>query len=90
MVRAWCASNRRLPVVQSLPSAEISRTNDGRMILTAQQPARGNALTCGDVVELRGVEPRTSSMRTKRATNCATAPSASSSLSDQQRPELSR
>jgi site-specific DNA recombinase len=27
------------------------------------------------LVELRGVEPRTSSMRTKRATNCATAPS---------------
>lgn len=26
------------------------------------------------VVELRGIEPRTSSMRTKRATNCATAP----------------
>ena len=25
-------------------------------------------------VELRGIEPRTSSMRTKRATNCATAP----------------
>src|SRR3954467_9092581 len=31
---------------------------------------------CGFSVELRGVEPRTSSMRTKRATNCATAPSA--------------
>ena len=31
-------------------------------------------LTCGNVVELRGIEPRTSSMRTKRATNCATAP----------------
>jgi len=27
------------------------------------------------MVELRGIEPRTSSMRTKRATNCATAPS---------------
>ncbi len=26
------------------------------------------------MVELRGIEPRTSSMRTKRATNCATAP----------------
>jgi site-specific DNA recombinase len=28
----------------------------------------------GAVVELRGVEPLTSSMRTRRATNCATAP----------------
>ena len=27
-----------------------------------------------NLVELRGIEPRTSSMRTKRATNCATAP----------------
>ena len=26
------------------------------------------------LVELRGIEPLTSSMRTKRATNCATAP----------------
>src|SRR5206468_3958847 len=28
------------------------------------------------LVELRGIEPLTSSMRTKRATNCATAPGA--------------
>src|SRR4051812_37712351 len=38
------------------------------------------------LVELRGVEPRTSSMRTKRATNCATAPSASPRLADQRWP----
>jgi hypothetical protein len=27
-----------------------------------------------DLVELRGIEPRTFSLRTRRATNCATAP----------------
>ena len=32
------------------------------------------AFDLGKWVELRGIEPRTSSMRTKRATNCATAP----------------
>ncbi len=31
-------------------------------------------VTCENWVELRGIEPLTSSMRTKRATNCATAP----------------
>jgi site-specific DNA recombinase len=35
------------------------------------------------MVELRGVEPRTSSMRTKRATNCATAPDAAPRVADQ-------
>ena len=33
-----------------------------------------NPLTCENMVELQGIEPWTSSMRTKRATNCATAP----------------
>jgi hypothetical protein len=33
---------------------------------------RGSNVVC--LVELRGIEPRTSSLRTKRATNCATAP----------------
>jgi hypothetical protein len=32
------------------------------------------ALTCANVVELRGFEPLTYSMRTSRATNCAIAP----------------
>ena len=31
-------------------------------------------LTCTNSVELRGIEPLTFSMRTRRATNCATAP----------------
>src|SRR6059058_3323138 len=48
------------------------------MILDDQPAEAEIALTCAFMVELRGVEPRTSSMRTKRATNCATAPSASS------------
>jgi hypothetical protein len=40
-------------------------------------PKRGHPLYCGrplNRVELRGVEPLTYSMRTSRATNCATAP----------------
>ena len=32
------------------------------------------ALTCSNLVELRGFEPLTYSMRTSRATNCAIAP----------------
>ena len=34
-----------------------------------------------DSVDLRGFEPLTSSMRTRRATNCATGPDNSSTLS---------
>ena len=34
----------------------------------------GHGSNKGAVVELRGIEPLTSSMRTRRATNCATAP----------------
>ncbi len=47
------------------------------------------AFHCTNVVELQGIEPWTSSMRTKRATNCATAPNAdlSANLGEQyQRP----
>jgi len=36
--------------------------------------ARAQGSSKAEMVELRGIEPRTSSMRTKRATNCATAP----------------
>src|SRR5450755_3814142 len=46
--------------------------NAGKGMLLLADALR--SLTCGNVVELRGIEPRTSSMRTKRATNCATAP----------------
>src|SRR6185312_10894861 len=39
-------------------------------------PTHRNRRSCGPVrvVELRGIEPLTYSMRTSRATNCATAP----------------
>jgi hypothetical protein len=42
--------------------------------LSQQGPDSNVRIGAFDVVELRGIEPRTSSMRTKRATNCATAP----------------
>jgi hypothetical protein len=42
---------------------------------TAKVPYRTVCtLTCQNVVELRGFEPLTYSMRTSRATNCAIAP----------------
>ena len=39
-----------------------------------------------DLVDLRGFEPLTSSMRTRRATNCATGPETSTTLSRHARP----
>ena len=39
-----------------------------------------STLTCSQIVELRGIEPLTYSMRTSRATNCAIAPGAGSRL----------
>lgn len=39
-----------------------------------------------DLVDLRGFEPLTSSMRTRRATNCATGPETSTTLSRRTRP----
>ena len=46
-----------------------------KLLRTAQVPYdRVPALSCSNVVELRGIEPLTFSMRTRRATNCAIAP----------------
>jgi Phage integrase family len=47
----------------------VGRRCSGGWLATLHKP-----LTSGNVVELQGIEPWTSSMRTKRATNCATAP----------------
>ncbi len=40
----------------------------------AEEALSPDGVSASSVVELRGIEPLTSSMRTKRATNCATAP----------------
>jgi hypothetical protein len=46
--------------------------------MTREKPRLGRGITAGEtgfrVVELRGFEPLTFSLRTRRATNCATAP----------------
>ena len=44
-----------------------------------RRPSGGRGAACG--VDLRGFEPLTSSMRTRRATNCATGPDNSTTLS---------
>lgn len=58
------------------PSDAIQRPN-GPLPADMQNPGhvdRGRGLNIHTLVELRGIEPLTSSMRTRRATNCATAP----------------
>jgi hypothetical protein len=53
--------------------AAIQTTADA--LRTAKVPQHTvRALTCSILVELRGFEPLTYSMRTSRATNCAIAP----------------
>ena len=57
-----------------LPRGETPR-NDVEPSLTGIYSAAG--LSTDSMVELRGIEPLTFSMRTRRATNCATAPGTS-------------
>lgn len=52
---------------------------------TKKAPA-GRRPSRGVLVDLRGFEPLTSSMRTRRATNCATGPETSTTLSRRTRP----
>jgi len=59
----------------SAPRDAASGISAGAVLL--ERIACGLGSSKATMVELRGIEPRTSSMRTKRATNCATAPSRS-------------
>ena len=49
--------------------------------LPADTAPKGTVRTMTNLVELRGIEPLTFSMRTRRATNCATAPWSGESIS---------
>ncbi len=59
------------------PGESVNPARIGRN--TKKAPSRGRGPLS---VELRGIEPLTSSMRTKRATNCATAPNHGPSFPD--------
>ena len=63
--------------VKHLPGRHTWAITPGNDWQLDWQPVSGGATNLSALVravELRGIEPRTSSMRTKRATNCATAP----------------
>ncbi len=72
----------QVPVTQRRAARAHTRRTDGGQIggpthrRTDPQRQQRAALTDGpSMVELRGIEPLTFSLRTRRATNCATAPS---------------
>ena len=64
------------PTTQKTPSADTGRlrivTGTDRLDSDSDYFAAGSSKTV--LVELRGFEPLASSLRTRRATNCATAP----------------
>lgn len=63
---------RIVPVFRVPQAAEVTNTEGAETGLPASAPEGVRAMSY--LVELRGIEPRTFSMRTRRATNCATAP----------------
>ena len=68
----------RLRIPAGWPVSEhAGRTPVGRTRTPEKTNAQVNDLGVRDPVELRGIEPLTYSMRTSRATNCATAPCSS-------------
>ena len=60
----------RIKATQEMGGLDVVMTSEG--LLKGMDLV--HCLSKPSMVELRGIEPRTSSMRTKRATNCATAP----------------
>ena len=68
-------------VTNARPLTESPRFVKDRVDLMSSSVHDGNGWSKHSLVDLRGFEPLTSSMRTRRATNCATGPDNSTTLS---------